>query len=186
MDEPQTKYSIIWWTVVQWLRWQITCQNKWRQSRQRPPHQQLSEHEDCHLKWSNEWHTVWRPNRAGLHDDVIKWNHFLRYWPFVWGIHRSPSQRPVTRSLDIFLDLRLNKRLSYQSRRRWFETPSRSLWRPCNGSGFITWECFHINILTILKVFKHAFFTNSNSALDFFCKTPKDCTEKRVLYHNNH
>ena len=22
------------------------------------------------------------------HDDVIKWKHFLRYWPFVWGIHR--------------------------------------------------------------------------------------------------
>ena len=25
-----------------------------------------------------------------LHDDVIKWKHFPRYWPFVWGIHRSP------------------------------------------------------------------------------------------------
>ena len=24
------------------------------------------------------------------HHDVIKWNHFPRYWPFVWGIHRSP------------------------------------------------------------------------------------------------
>ena len=23
------------------------------------------------------------------HDDVIKWKHFLRYWPFVQGIHRS-------------------------------------------------------------------------------------------------
>ena len=23
------------------------------------------------------------------HDDVIKWNHFPRYWPFVRGIHRS-------------------------------------------------------------------------------------------------
>ena len=22
-------------------------------------------------------------------DDVIKWNHFPRYWLFVWGIHRS-------------------------------------------------------------------------------------------------
>ena len=28
-----------------------------------------------------------------------------------------PSQRPVTRSFDIFFDLRLNKRLSKQSRR---------------------------------------------------------------------
>ena len=24
------------------------------------------------------------------HDDVIKWKHFLRYWPFVRGIHHSP------------------------------------------------------------------------------------------------
>ena len=24
------------------------------------------------------------------HDDVIKWKHFPCYWPFVWGIHRSP------------------------------------------------------------------------------------------------
>ena len=25
----------------------------------------------------------------GNHDDVIKWKHFPRYWPFVTGIHRS-------------------------------------------------------------------------------------------------
>ena len=25
-----------------------------------------------------------------IHDDVIKWKHFPRYWPFVGGIHRSP------------------------------------------------------------------------------------------------
>ena len=24
------------------------------------------------------------------HDDVIKWKHFPRYWPFVRGIRRSP------------------------------------------------------------------------------------------------
>ena len=40
-----------------------------------------------------------------------------------------PSQRPVTRSFDVFFDLRLNKRLSKQSRRRGFEAPSPSLWR---------------------------------------------------------
>ena len=28
------------------------------------------------------------------HDDIIKWKHFLRYWPFVWGIHRSPVNSP--------------------------------------------------------------------------------------------
>ena len=45
-----------------------------------------------------------------------------------------PTQRPVTRSFDVFFDLRLNKLLSKRSKRRRFETPSRSLWRHCNGS----------------------------------------------------
>ena len=29
-----------------------------------------------------------------MHDDVIKWKHFLRYWPSVRGIHRSPVDSP--------------------------------------------------------------------------------------------
>ena len=69
--------------------------------------------------------------------DVIKWKHFLRYWPFVRGIHRwpvnSPHKRPVTRSFNIFFHLRPNKRLSRQSWGWWFETPSCPLWRRCNG-----------------------------------------------------
>ena len=28
------------------------------------------------------------------HDDVIKWKHFPRKWPFVRGIHRSPVNSP--------------------------------------------------------------------------------------------
>ena len=30
----------------------------------------------------------------GNHDDVIKWKHFPRNWPFVRGIHRSPVNSP--------------------------------------------------------------------------------------------
>ena len=63
------------------------------------------------------------------HDDVIKWKHFPRYWPFVRGI---PAQRPVTRNFDVFFDLSLNKRLSKQSWGWWSETPSSSLWRHSN------------------------------------------------------
>ena len=33
-------------------------------------------------------------NTAVYHDDVIKWKHFPRYWPFVRGIHRSPVNCP--------------------------------------------------------------------------------------------
>ena len=29
--------------------------------------------------------------KTTAHDDVIKWKHFPRYWPFVRGIHRSPA-----------------------------------------------------------------------------------------------
>ena len=43
-----------------------------------------------------------------------------------------PSQRPVT---GIFFDL---KRLSIKSRRRWSETPIRSLWRRCNDKTWLT------------------------------------------------
>ena len=44
-----------------------------------------------------------------------------------------PSQRPVTRSFHVFFDLRLNKRWSKQSWGWWFDTPSRPLWRHCDG-----------------------------------------------------
>ena len=43
-----------------------------------------------------------------------------------------PAQRPVTRSFDVFLDLRLNKPLSKQWWGWWFETLSRPLWRHGN------------------------------------------------------
>ena len=69
------------------------------------------------------------------HDDVIKLKHFPRYWRYVGNSPATgefPSQRPVTRSFDVFFDLCLNKQLSKQSRGWWFETPSRSSGRHCN------------------------------------------------------
>ena len=42
------------------------------------------------------------------------------------------AQRPVTRSFDIFFDLRLNKMLSKQSWGWWFETALPPLWRHGN------------------------------------------------------
>ena len=38
------------------------------------------------------WYILWC-------DDVIKWNHFPRYWPFVRGIHRS-RWIPCTKASD--------------------------------------------------------------------------------------
>ena len=65
-------------------------------------------------------------NGAHFHDDVIKRKHSRVSGP-LWGGHRS--QMLVTRSFDVFFDLRLNKRLSKQSIYRWFETSLRSLRR---------------------------------------------------------
>ena len=48
------------------------------------------------------------------------------------GPGEFPTQRPVTRSFDVFFDLHLNKRLSKQPWGWWFETPLWSLWRHCN------------------------------------------------------
>ena len=47
-----------------------------------------------------------------------------------------PSQRPVTRSFDVFFDVRLNKCPSNQSRCWRFETWCRSLW--CHNNGAFT------------------------------------------------
>ena len=51
-----------------------------------------------------------------FHNDVIKWKPFLRYWPFVWGIHRSPVNSPHKgqwrRALMLSFIYALNKGLS--------------------------------------------------------------------------
>ena len=51
-----------------------------------------------------------------------------------------PTQRPVTRSFDVFFDLCLHKRLSKQSCGWWFETPASSLWRHCNVTALREWN----------------------------------------------
>ena len=80
------------------------------------------------------------------HDDVIKWKHFPRYWPFVRGIDRPPVNSPHKGqwrgTLMFSLLCTLNKRWSKQSWVWWFETPPCSLWRHCNDS-FIH-PCHHI------------------------------------------
>ena len=43
---------------------------------------------------SDESSRAWVLNLNSNHDNVIKWKHFPRYWPFVRGIHRSPVNSP--------------------------------------------------------------------------------------------
>ena len=84
------------------------------------------------------------------HDDVIKWKHFCvigLLWGESTGQRWFLSQRPVTRNFDVFFDVRLNQRLSKQSRRRWFDTLSCSLWRHCNW-GDTKWSLQDMSIIS--------------------------------------
>ena len=51
-----------------------------------------------------------------------------------------PAQRPVTRSFNVFFDMRLNKRLSKRSWDWWFETPWCPLWHNRNGWTILSHE----------------------------------------------
>ena len=63
-------------------------------------------------------HSCHRRGRLKWDDNVVKWKHFPRYWPFVRGSHRWIS---LTKASDAelwyFFDLRLNKPLSKHSTR---------------------------------------------------------------------
>ena len=51
----------------------------------------------CVISNSVDHNTLYAFNRQiiqYIHDDVIKWKHFPRYWSFVRGIHRSPVNSP--------------------------------------------------------------------------------------------
>ena len=93
---------------------------------------------------SDRWvqsHLIWyvhAPTRAYIW--ITWWRHHMKTFSALlalcagnWPVTGEfPSQRPVTRSFGVFFYLRLNKRLSKQWRRCWFETPSCSLWRHWN------------------------------------------------------
>ena len=66
-----------------------------------------------------------------------------------------PAQRPVTRSFDVFFDLRLNKSLSKQWG-SWFETLSRPLWRHRNA----------LRCIATVKVFSGRVFLTSSAKYD--------------------
>ena len=87
--------------------------------------------------WLCRWHCAcWWPCIVAL------WRHQMETFTALLDLCAGnlpvtgefPAQRPVTRNFDVFFDLRLNKWLNEQSRRRWFETPSRSLGRHRNGT----------------------------------------------------
>ena len=64
------------WSMV------VLCYNRF------PPNRKFHRHDVLCVIWP---HLL---PKAHVHDDIIKWKHFPRYWSFVRGIHRSPVNSP--------------------------------------------------------------------------------------------
>ena len=77
-----------------------------------------------------------------------------------------PAQMPVTRSFEVFFDLRLNKRLSKQSWGWWFEAPSCPLWRHCNGILPLLWSFCCWNMMAMIILWEHFVWTYVNSQME--------------------
>ena len=111
--------------------------------------------------WSYLYHQISHPGWDSIWANVIKlfiatslnpwWRHQMETFSALLAICAEnspipgelPAQRPVTRSFDVFFDLRPNKRLSKQSWGWWFETPSCPLWRHCNVSWVLCIPLLH-------------------------------------------
>ena len=80
------------------------------------------------------------------------------------GPGEFPTQRPVTRSFDIFFDLRLNKRLSKQPWGWWFETLSRPLWRHRNVVHWngIQWLHKYLDFKSCMAIYESFILANIN------------------------
>ena len=91
---------------------------------------------------------------------------------------KFPSQRPVTRSFDVFLDLRLNKRLNKQSWNWRFETPPCSLWRHCNDDI----KCKFVFVFSTNNIARKGFIAvTSHECHDVPNHQPFDCLFKTLL-----
>ena len=66
---------------LQWCcRWSLEMEKRFHSTPYGQLTRQLSQQHDC--------------CPTLIHDDVIRWKHFPRYWPFVRGSHRPPVNSP--------------------------------------------------------------------------------------------
>ena len=91
---------------------------------------------------SQNWRHAYEEPHSTLDTRYARWRHQMDTFSALLALCvgnlpvtcEFPSQRPVMRSFGVFFDLRMNKWLSKQSKRRWFGTSSCSLWRHSNGT----------------------------------------------------
>ena len=91
----------------------------------------------CRIVVAFRWKIIFRSVRSDLLHLSLQCRHNERDASQIPGVSIAYStvcsQSLMTPNFYVLFDLRLNKRLRKQSRCRWFKTPSRSLWRPCNA-----------------------------------------------------
>ena len=103
-----------------------------------------------------------------------------------------PTQRPVTRSFDVFFDLCRNKRLSKQSKGWWFETLPCPLWRHRNAIslGVATMLVRYHAILWNKWNSKSIIFVSTNRTLNInstlaqvhYSSTEAPCKQMKCIY----
>ena len=89
--------SYIMWKCVHHLIWQedpFCCETQHNNTRSKWLRwiSRIVLHLTCPFLHICDWYNF-TANRLS-HDGVMKWKHFPRYWPFVWGIHRPPVNSP--------------------------------------------------------------------------------------------
>ena len=120
---------------------------------------------------------VWRQCNDFVTTENITWQRWLEtvaYFP-PWWRHQMetfsallaicagnspvpgefPTQRPVTRSFDVYFDLRPNKRLSKQWWGWWFETQSCPLWCHRNAMRFFIGASYKLEVKTTVQILSH-------------------------------
>ena len=107
-----------------------------------------------------------------IHDDVIKWKHFPRNWPFVRGIHQSPVNSPHKGQwhgalMFSLICVWINDWVYKQSWGWWFETLSRPSWR-------------HRNVYLILQIASYVHDWDLVWAAGLVCTVSAE-----VLYSSN-
>ena len=132
-----------------------------------------------------------------LYPHYVKWWEGLHWWPVCVSMMTSsngnifrvtgpmcgeftgpgefPAQWPVTRSFDVFFDLRLNKRLSKQPWGWWFETPAWSLWRHRNAERHLRGSFYQQGlsliptwIKSVMKLIFHSQTSTGEARVSYF------------------
>ena len=115
--------------------------------------------------WVSRWGKNPETGGLGMFAPTAWWRHQMETFSALLAICAGnspvpgefPSQRPVTRTFDVYFDLRLNKR----SWGWWFETLSSPLWRHTNGELIAQyrptmWFTIHLTLICVQFVLLQA------------------------------